>query len=287
MRRGLLWKENWGNVGRTREDHPSWVVYKRCKGLGSSTWQSAKSSEWAGHLHFWGTNSFYLVDMLVFLSVEAGSWQELVSADWLHDSCALCPWTSITNPGQRAMGSLPALHSRYFKLILKTALSGVLDNFLRFRPEQLSSKQLRTVNRVRVLSCFSLILLFATQCMVAHQVPMPMGFSRWEYWGGLPFPFSKIVCMLSHFSHAGLFSKPVNWWTEKMKVKITGNLDCTFLATRFPMKPWKYNVRNEKKCSIYTQRSWGECPEIHKYSNKTTEVPFFSLQWRADSATSF
>ena len=84
-------------------------------------------------------------------------------------------------------------------------LSGVLDNFLRFRPEQLSSKQLGTVNRVRVLSCFSLVRLFATQWTVAHQVPPSMGFSRWEYWGGLPFPFPKIVCVLSHFSHAGLF----------------------------------------------------------------------------------
>ena len=28
-----------------------------------------------------------LVGMLAFLGVEAGSWQELVSADWLCDPC--------------------------------------------------------------------------------------------------------------------------------------------------------------------------------------------------------
>ena len=27
---------------------------------------------------------------------------------------------------------------------------------------------------------------------VAHQAPLPMGFSRQEYWSGLPFPFQGI-----------------------------------------------------------------------------------------------
>ena len=30
--------------------------------------------------------------------------------------------------------------------------------------------------------------LFATPWTVANQAPLSMGFSRWEYWGGLPFP---------------------------------------------------------------------------------------------------
>ena len=32
------------------------------------------------------------------------------------------------------------------------------------------------------------VRLFATPWTVAHQVPPPMGFSRQEYWSGLPFP---------------------------------------------------------------------------------------------------
>ena len=32
------------------------------------------------------------------------------------------------------------------------------------------------------------VRLFATLWTVAHQVPPSMGFSRQEYWGGLPFP---------------------------------------------------------------------------------------------------
>ena len=32
------------------------------------------------------------------------------------------------------------------------------------------------------------VWLFATPWTVAHQAPLPMGFSRQEYWSGLPFP---------------------------------------------------------------------------------------------------
>ena len=39
-----------------------------------------------------------------------------------------------------------------------------------------------------VLSCFSHVQLFVTLWTVAHQVPLSMGFSRQEYWSGLPFP---------------------------------------------------------------------------------------------------
>ena len=41
-----------------------------------------------------------------------------------------------------------------------------------------------------VLSVKSLsrVQLFATPWTVAHQAPLSMGFSRQEYWSGLPFP---------------------------------------------------------------------------------------------------
>ena len=43
-----------------------------------------------------------------------------------------------------------------------------------------------------MLSHFSHIRLFATPWTVAHQVPLYMGFSRQEYWSGLPFPSPDI-----------------------------------------------------------------------------------------------
>ena len=39
-----------------------------------------------------------------------------------------------------------------------------------------------------MLSCFSRVQLFATPWTVARQAPLSMGFSRQEYWGGLPCP---------------------------------------------------------------------------------------------------
>ena len=39
-----------------------------------------------------------------------------------------------------------------------------------------------------VLSCFSHVQLFTTLRTVSHQAPLSMGFSRQEYWNGLPFP---------------------------------------------------------------------------------------------------
>ena len=39
-----------------------------------------------------------------------------------------------------------------------------------------------------MLSRFSHIQLFATLWTVAHQAPLSMGFSRQEYWSGLPCP---------------------------------------------------------------------------------------------------
>ena len=39
--------------------------------------------------------------------------------------------------------------------------------------------------KVKLLSC---VRLFATPWTVAYQAPPSMGFSRQEYWSGLPFP---------------------------------------------------------------------------------------------------
>ena len=41
---------------------------------------------------------------------------------------------------------------------------------------------------MHMLSRFSHVQLFAMLWTVAHQAPLSMGFSRQEYWNGLPFP---------------------------------------------------------------------------------------------------
>jgi len=39
---------------------------------------------------------------------------------------------------------------------------------------------------VYALSCFSCVWLFETLWIVARQTPLPMGFSRQDYWSALP-----------------------------------------------------------------------------------------------------
>ena len=42
-----------------------------------------------------------------------------------------------------------------------------------------------------LLCHFSRVRLCATPYTAAHQAPLSMGFSRQEYWSGLPFPSPK------------------------------------------------------------------------------------------------
>ena len=55
-----------------------------------------------------------------------------------------------------------------------------------------------------LLSCFSCVRLCATPQMAAQQAPPSLGFSRQEYWSGLPFPSPTHICMLRCFSHVRL-----------------------------------------------------------------------------------
>ena len=41
---------------------------------------------------------------------------------------------------------------------------------------------------IHIVKSLSRVLLFATPWTVAYQAPPSMGFSRQEYWSGLPFP---------------------------------------------------------------------------------------------------
>ena len=62
-----------------------------------------------------------------------------------------------------------------------------------------------------LLSGFSHVRLFATPWTAAYQAPLSMGFSRQEYWSGVPLPSPTLwLCyaMLSHFSRVWLCVTP-------------------------------------------------------------------------------
>ena len=49
------------------------------------------------------------------------------------------------------------------------------------------------------------VRLFGTPWTAAHQAPLPMGFSRQEYWSGLPFPSPMCVEELKSLTSRGSF----------------------------------------------------------------------------------
>ena len=70
-----------------------------------------------------------------------------------------------------------------------------------------------------VLSCLSHVWCFATPWTVAHQAPLSMGFSRQEYWSGLPYPPPggfpnpgiKLSSLMSPALAGGFFSSGATW----------------------------------------------------------------------------
>ena len=70
-----------------------------------------------------------------------------------------------------------------------------------------------------VLSCFSRVRLFATLWTIACQAPLSMGFSRQEYWSGLPFcppgdlpdPDMEPASLTSPALAGGVFTASATW----------------------------------------------------------------------------
>ena len=71
------------------------------------------------------------------------------------------------------------------------SIPGINDgriSFFMWRDMAHDDERLYVFSACCVLSCFSCVRPFATQWTVAHQAPLSKGFSRQEYWSGLPCP---------------------------------------------------------------------------------------------------
>ena len=65
-----------------------------------------------------------------------------------------------------------------------------------------------------LLSHFSHVQLFATPWTTARQAPLSMGFSRQEYWSGLPFllnRFNKNFSLLFKILYIAFSNKKKKW----------------------------------------------------------------------------
>ena len=99
----------------------------------------------------------------------------------------------------------------------------ILANLRRMKSYQLSF--LMTYACMLVLSHFTHVWLFATLWTVAHQAPLFLGFSRQEYWSGLPgppqgiFPTQGLNSCLLCLLHWQAGSLPLVLSINKNKVK--------------------------------------------------------------------
>ena len=131
-----------------------------------------------------------------------------------------------------------------------------------------------------MLNCFRRVYLFATPETVAHQAPLSMGFSRQEYWSGVPFPLPGDLpdpriepASLPSPALAGRFFTPSAIWETHIQARAldicrspplgdTGVLECSMVEIHLPAGArW---------------RGWGEAkmasPEKRKKERKAVEM---------------
>ena len=108
---------------------------------------------------------------------------------------------------------------------------------------------------VCVLSHFSRVWLFATLWTVAHQAPLSMGFSRQEYWSGLPCLLQGIFLtqgsnprLISPALAGRFFTTSAIW--EALFVMQTWENDLTslclcFLVSKMEISIYTVDIRNK------------------------------------------
>ena len=109
------------------------------------------------------------------------------------------------------------------------------------------------VGRHFLLQCmkvksFSHVRLFATPWTAAYQAPLPMGFSRQEYWSGLPLP-SLIWPLFGIFPDIFilLIASLIFLWSESIPLY-------DFCCLKFKMCFMTWNIVSLGKCSVSLSR---------------------------------
>ena len=75
------------------------------------------------------------------------------------------------------------------------------------------------------------VWIFVTPCTVAYQAPPSMGFSRQEYWSGLPFPFSTLLYILIYFLLNRVYPKCTLWNAQDRMLPT--QICCSFIERNF------------------------------------------------------
>ena len=119
--------------------------------------------------------------------------------------------------------------------------------------------KVKTLSRIR---------LFATPWTAAYQAPPSMGFSRQEYWSGLPLPSPQWI-LLSHkkeWSSAicSNIDKPRNYYTEWVRQRqISYDITCMWNLKKLYKSTYLQNrnrfvdIENKFMVTVVDSRSWG------------------------------
>ena len=116
------------------------------------------------------------------LSLVTKSCMTVLGPHGVQPTRLLCPWSF---PGKNTIVGCHFLVQRIFPI------QGSNLCLLHWQADSFSTESPRKPQRMVcacVLSCFSCVQLFVTQWTIAHQAPLSLGFSRQEYWSGLPCP---------------------------------------------------------------------------------------------------
>ena len=100
-----------------------------------------------------------------------------------------------------------------------------------------------------MLSCFSCVWLCVTPWTAAHQAPLSTGFSRQEYWSGLPFPSPEqgsLVHSYTQGTRSGIGVLQVICWLDEARILGGGRV-------RQIPSPC---VRQEERQVILLRRTW-------------------------------
>ena len=113
-----------------------------------------------------------------------------------------------------------------------------------------------------MLSYFSRVWLFATPWTVAHQIPLSMGFSRQEYWSGLPFLSPVKGLGIVNETEISIFLELSCFFDDSADV---GNLiSDSSVFSKYSLNIWKFTVHVLLKSSLenfehYFASMWDEC----------------------------
>ena len=117
-----------------------------------------------------------------------------------------------------------------------------------------------------MLSHFSYVWLFATLWTVIHQAPLPMGFSRQEYWSGLPCPPPgdlpdpgiKLAPLTSPALASGFFITSITWEAQNRDSNIYIMMLLEVLE-KVPRKWLVYSPLPHKQSFSLAVISWSDC----------------------------